>query len=243
MEVITKKQAQLEGIKYYYTGIPCINGHLSERKTIDGNCVLCAKEYREKNKEKAKEEIIKYRIINKERIKQTRKEYNLKHKDSNKEYREKNKIHRAELKKSYKKINKEHIKEKDRIYRQKNREKINAYARKYHNNLLHTDSTYRLKCNIHSLICTSFKRNGFSKKGNTEKILGCTYEEFIKHIEKQFLKGMTWENKSLWHIDHVVPISSANTESEVIELNHFTNLRPLWAEENRHKSAKMEYLL
>ena len=243
MIIITKNQAKLEGLLYFYTGEACKNGHLAQRKTKTGNCVECTKEYREKNKEKARDAIKTYRIENKDKIKETRKAYNLAHRESNKEYREKNKIHRAELKKSYKKINKEHIKEKDRIYRQKNREKINAYARKYHNNLLRTDSTYRLKCNIHSLICTSFKRNGFSKKGNTEKILGCTYEEFIKHIEKQFLKGMTWENKSLWHIDHVVPISSANTESEVIELNHFTNLRPLWAEENRHKSAKMEYLL
>ena len=29
----------------------------------------------------------------------------------------------------------------------------------------------------------------------------------MKHLEKQFTKGMTWENHGKWHIDHVIPDS------------------------------------
>jgi hypothetical protein len=32
-----------------------------------------------------------------------------------------------------------------------------------------------------------------------------------------------------WHIDHIVPIAFGTTEEEIYLLNHYTNLRPLWA--------------
>ena len=54
---------------------------------------------------------------------------------------------------------------------------------------------------------------------------------------------MTWENRSDWHIDHIIPIASAITEEDVIRLNHYTNLRPLWAKDNLAKGAKMEHLI
>ncbi len=49
---------------------------------------------------------------------------------------------------------------------------------------------------------------------------------------------MTWENKTLWHLDHIVPVSVAKTEQEIIKLNHYTNFRPLWAKENLAKGKK-----
>ena len=45
------------------------------------------------------------------------------------------------------------------------------------------------------------------------------------------------ENKDMT-IDHIIPISSGNTEEEVIKLCHYNNLQPLWAEENLLKSNK-----
>ena len=77
----------------------------------------------------------------------------------------------------------------------------------------------------------------------TEFILGCDVNFFIKHIEKQFLKYMTWENKNEWEIDHITPISESKTIEDVIKLNHFTNLRPLWKKDNKLKSNKIEFLI
>jgi hypothetical protein len=51
---------------------------------------------------------------------------------------------------------------------------------------------------------------------------------------------MTFDNHGVngWHIDHIIPLS-AKTEEEIIKLCHYTNLQPLWAEENRAKSNKI----
>jgi hypothetical protein len=53
---------------------------------------------------------------------------------------------------------------------------------------------------------------------------------------------MDWNNKGkrnvsqpqqCWDIDHIIPISSAKTEEDLIRLNHYTNLRPLCSYTNR----------
>ena len=56
---------------------------------------------------------------------------------------------------------------------------------------------------------------------------------------------MSWETHSLygWHIDHIIPLSSAKTEEEIYQLCHYTNLQPLWAEDNLKKGDKLDYLL
>jgi hypothetical protein len=70
-------------------------------------------------------------------------------------------------------------------------------------------------------------------------MLGCSWEQLRDHIENQFVSGMTWEDKHLWHIDHIVPLSSAKTVEELEKLCHYTNLQPLWASDNMSKGAKL----
>jgi 5-methylcytosine-specific restriction endonuclease McrA len=40
------------------------------------------------------------------------------------------------------------------------------------------------------------------------------------------------------HIDHIIPISYGKTEEEVLKLNHYTNLQPLWSIENLQKGNR-----
>ena len=165
-----------------------------------------------------------YKDNNKDREKEYSKEHYIKNKikilASNKEYREKN----PNISKTYWENNKHYLIPKN-IETQSNRMKI--------------DPIFKLKQNTRSLIYTSFKRacNGkFNKSQRTQNILGCTIDEFIIHLQSKFVKGMTLENHGEWEIDHIKPISLALTEEEIYELNHYTNLQPLWRVDNRKKS-------
>ena len=71
---------------------------------------------------------------------------------------------------------------------------------------------------------------------STFKWIGCSPEELKTHLESLFTEGMTWQNYGEWHVDHIRPICSFTTE-EWEQVNHYTNLRPLWAEDNLAKSV------
>lgn len=117
-----------------------------------------------------------------------------------------------------KKIDKQILKE------QKEKERI------YNKNVL-----LPLKKSIRSNLWLVFKNKKIPKKLNSTAYLGCGYEILVKHIESQFVKGMDWNNKFLWHIDHIVPLRYAKTEEELIQLCHYTNIQPLWANDNLKK--------
>ena len=85
--------------------------------------------------------------------------------------------------------------------------------------------------------------NGFMDDSETSELLGCNYVNYMVHLSKQFDKKMSFENKKLWEVDHICPISKAMTIDEIKVLSKFTNLRPLWKSHNRKKSSKDLYLL
>lgn len=123
-------------------------------------------------------------------------------------------------------------------YFQKNKSKRAEYAK----NRRATDPVYKLKCNIRKLIGNSLFKKGFKKNTKTNIILGCSYEQFIIHLENQFTDGMQWDNYGEWHIDHIIPLATALTESDIITLNYYTNLQPLWATDNLAKSDKLDWI-
>ena len=100
-------------------------------------------------------------------------------------------------------------------------------------------AVYEMKKCIRSRTYSAFKAKGFKKSSTTGKILGCNWEQFTKHIEKQFVDGMSWHNRSEWHIDHIIPISCATTIEGLEKLSHYSNLRPLWAAQNLAKSNRL----
>lgn len=110
-----------------------------------------------------------------------------------------------------------------------------------HKERIANDALYSFKVGVRKFISHSFKRRKESKAMHTEKVLGCTFDEFFSHICSLFKDGMTVENYGQWQIDHIIPLSTAKTKEDVIKLCHYTNLQPLWASENRAKSNKLVY--
>lgn len=106
-----------------------------------------------------------------------------------------------------------------------------------------TDPVFNLKVRMRTAMRHALRRRGFSKAQRTKEVLGCDWETFKMHIERQFLKGMTWENRAMWELDHIVPLATAATETDVLALNHHTNLRPMWSADNRAKSDNRTHLI
>lgn len=130
--------------------------------------------------------------------------------------------------------NRNMILSKEREYRSNNLNKISTYMR----NRRSSDPIFKFKDSVSSCIRSSFNRLNLKKSKQLEYILGCTMDEFKTYIISKFKDGMTIENHGLWEFDHIIPISSAHTVEEVLELNKYTNFQPLWMVENRNKSNK-----
>jgi len=101
------------------------------------------------------------------------------------------------------------------------------------------DPLFRMINNVRCRIYKYLNKLSITKKNNTFDIVGCSPEFLKEHLENKFSDGMSWDNRSEWHIDHIIPLSSAKTEEELYKLCHYTNLQPLWAEDNLKKSNKI----
>ncbi len=204
----------------------------SKKDGLRRECKSCRKE---RNKE--------YHQANKERIKERRKEYFKEYWQANKErakeYRQANKEKINKRHKEYYQANKEKRKERDKEYYQANKERISESRKKYQRERKKTDPLFKMCGNLRTRTWKAFKNKGYSKNTKTQKMLGIDWEVAKQHIERQFTKGMNWNNYGEWHIDHIIPLSSASTSERLKELCHYTNLQPLWAEDNLSKKDKI----
>jgi hypothetical protein len=199
------------------------------------------KEWREKNKENIINYTKKYYENNKEKVSKTTKEWRIKNKEYLKKYREENKEKRNQQNKEWRIKNKEKIKEnrkeQSKKYREKHREKINKYMNKWYKEKRKTDTVFKLSYNIRANIFTSLKKNGYNKKTKTFNILKCEYDFFIEFLNGVASNGYTYGVGNL-HLDHVIPISLAETEDEAYLLNHYSNFQLLTKDENQSKGNR-----
>jgi len=163
-------------------------------------------------------------------------------------YRDKNKDKIKQRQLEYYKQNKESVLVRNSTYRESNKEKIQEINKKYRvlNRERYTEYCNKRYCSdIKYSIATRLRKRVYAaiknKNKSTLKLVGCDIDFLIKHIESQFQPGMTWENRSKWHIDHIVPLSAFDlTDPEQLhKACHYTNLQPLWAKDNIRKSNKL----
>ena len=202
-----------------------------DKRTSSGyryNCNDCrkieSKFYRQNNSEKRKESVKKYYRNNVE-----------KEKKRQLIYKEKNYEKLKEIKRlSYHKNKHKHT-ERIKIYLLNNRER----RRNYQKNKVRNDVLYRLCTLYRTRIYNFLSKKNITKKNSTTELVGCSKIELKKYIESFFDNGMSWDNYGEWHIDHIIPLSSAENEEDVYKLCHYTNLQPLWAKDNLSKSNKI----
>lgn len=122
-----------------------------------------------------------------------------------------------------------------------NREKLNNYRKAR----IEQNSLFKTRHYMRNLIRNTLRNEGYEKKSRTHEILGCSYEELQTHLIQTFEMNYCIEYSPEYdlHIDHIYPVSLAKSESELIELNHYSNLQLLFAEDNLKKSNRLEFTL
>jgi hypothetical protein len=135
--------------------------------------------------------------------------------------------------------------EKRKRLRKLNPEKYRNYSNKWRNNnyeRVKKDLEWKMKKILRTRFLTAIKKQ--FKKSSVLKLLGCSIDECRIYIESKFQEGMNWENHGIfgWHIDHIIPCATFDLTKleEQQKCFHYTNLQPLWWEDNLKKSNKVE---
>ena len=191
--------------------------------------------YYENNKEIAKKRSVDYYYYkNRDKILESRKQYRKDHKEEISIY-----------KKEYYKNNKTRIQEYKKKYAKNRKDYLSNYFREYQRNRRNSDNLHKFKMQIRHLIWLAFNKKGSIKSKKTEEILGCDLKFFIEYLLETYknIYGIEYDNEEKVHIDHIIPLSTAKNDSDIIKLCHYSNLRLLKAKDNLKKSNKIEKMI
>jgi phage-related tail protein len=157
--------------------------------------------------------------------------------------KEKKKAYYKEYNKVYCEVNKEKKRAYNKAYGQINKENRNKRDRERRSN----DPSFKLLSNLRVR-----QRDVLKGKQSTTAGLGCTGQELCDYLAGLFQPGMTFDNHGMgegcWHMDHIIPLDSHEKDSNGDwdsesqynkQLIHYTNLQPLWEQDNLEKSNKI----
>ena len=188
-----------------------------------------SKIYRQEHKDEIRERDKRYAETHKEQIAKRYKEWAKEHTEQ-----------LAEYNKKYRKENAEEISKKRQEYDKRNRKRIT----RYYINKRNTDPLFKLSTQIRNLINKSLKNRGYGKDTHTYEILGCDYETLWEHLKQTWLDnyGTEWDGED-YHIDHIIPLATAKTRQEVIDLCYYENLQLLKPKDNLVKNKSLDWQL
>lgn len=214
--IVNRSDAKASGETQYFTGKPCVHGHIDLRWTCSARCKTCQRISTDRHRD---ENINRYDAMDIERRKMRWAEDKDNLKLKNKEWRDRNRDYNKERMKKFRKENPEYFRD---------------YMKEY------------MKRPIWKMInhmSNSMKRvlRGASDDYGNRK-LGYTSKQLRYHIECQFKPGMSWDNYGEWEIDHKIPMKwyFENGVNDPKVVNALENLQPLWKSENRSKGGRYE---
>jgi|ERR1035437_2282320 hypothetical protein len=233
-EIISRQEAKEKCLKRYFTGLLCKHGHIAERITANGCCLICSKDietrHRQNNPEKFREKWRNYeRVASPHRIAQKSR--------ANKKYAAANRGKIDKRINQWKKDNPERVAAYGKKWRDANPGKVKEKNRKYK-----TKHAARLKP-------IALKRTKQWRKDNPEKLLENARKAAHTRRARQYKAGGAYTNKQIldllekqnWtciycptslkekrELDHIMPLARNGS-------NNISNLQWLCLPCNREK--------
>lgn len=247
--LVSKEDARNQGSKRFFTGVPCKNGHISERNTNSGRCLGCIKEYTDRNKVSLAAYQVEWHRVNRDRQRRYREENKCRIKEKSAEWHRDNKDRVSKISKEWELANKERRRELNKIWREVNKDHVKKKRREHQPAANETmkrrrkeDPSIRLRSSMRNYLKKTLSLLTSDKeRGRTALELGYTCEELRYNLEQKFSAGMSWDNYGEWHIDHKEPIhrmvGRGIKDAKII--NGFDNLVPMWADHNLSKGSKL----
>ena len=250
MDIITRAEAQAQGLKRYFTGKPCKHGHIAQRYTGNKKCVGCDNAGQARLRQEHPELVAE----RKKRSYEANKEQVL---AQQKKYHERNRTQRLQTMAAYREANRQTLRDKQRAYQEANKaamptRKKASYQKHRTQILLRQATAIKTRCATdhgYRLLLSHRKRlSRFLCQGDSRRVASCREltgvgtTQLAKHIESQFTSGMTWASygRDGWHLDHIRPCMSFDQtcqEQQAVCWN-WRNLQPLWAADNIAKNDK-----
>lgn len=200
-----------------------------------------SRRYYERNRERMRLEAAAYRAANPEKVKESKRKSYAKNAEANRAYAAKWRSENPEAVKRHEALrDKDRQRARARAWKAANPEKCKQHQENRRASV-EARLSNRVRVRVHAVL------RGSTGRSRTLERLGYTASELRLHLERQFTKGMSWDNMGEWHIDHIVPLSSFTYESsddaEFKRAWALSNLRPLWGADNLRKSAKRTHLI
>lgn len=198
------------------------------KKCTNDRAIKSRKNKTQETKDRDRKNKSEWYIKNKER-----------HNEMSRKYREENKGSIRIKINEWEENNKERLEQTRKEWFEKNRLILNKKSSERNKIRSKNDKVFVIKRLVRGRIWHLLKSKGLVKNKKTEEMLGCSFDELKTHLENKFQDGMNWDNQGKWHIDHIIPLASANSIEEIVELCNYKNLQPLWAIDNIKKGAKI----
>lgn len=99
----------------------------------------------------------------------------------------------------------------------------------------------RIAHTIRARLKNILKLKSIKNKDSTAALIGCSFNELVKHLESMFDEKMSWDNYAIyWQIDHIKNLASFDLTdpNQRKEAANYKNLRPLSIKDHRIKSSK-----
>jgi hypothetical protein len=233
MEIIRKDEALSKSLKFYFTGVPCKHGHLSNRYVSNNICVECQSKSNGIHWNTNREVLIEQ---HQDRLTLNRDKYNKNQREKYKadtEYRDKNKKqsmdwailnkhivfsdHYKEMRRNYQKRNTAKYQLISKEWRHNNREYVNEQSKVY-------QSDHRSYYNAKQASYRANKRRATPKWSEQEDIL----------LLYKYCKELSTSTGVTYHVDHIIPL----THHLVCGLHCISNLQIITETENKVKHNK-----